>query len=61
MLPAVALSGALLFLSGCGIKGPLYLPDASKTGKAPSATQPQHPSQPATGADHSKPATTTTQ
>ncbi|WP_240794440.1 lipoprotein [Azoarcus sp. DD4] len=52
MLPAVALSGALL-LSGCGIKGPLYLPDPAKTRPVTSTrTQPQ--SQPTTGADHSK-------
>lgn len=27
LLPVAALIGALLLLSGCGQKGPLYLPD----------------------------------
>lgn len=56
MLPAVALSGAL-FLSGCGIKGPLYMPDPAKTRPARTQSQqpqPQLPAEPVTGADHSK-------
>lgn len=53
MLPAAALISALL-LSGCGIKGPLYLPAKAQTANATGA-------QPVSGADHNKPSPTATQ
>ncbi|NMG66523.1 hypothetical protein GPA19_16375 [Azoarcus indigens] len=55
-LPAAALTGALV-LSGCGIKGPLYLPGSQpKSSSSSSSSQIERPSA-QTGADHNKPTT----
>lgn len=56
-LPAAALTCALV-LSGCGIKGPLYLPGSQpkSSSNSNSSSQIERPSA-QTGADHSKPTT----
>ena len=56
---AAATCGAIL-LAGCGIKGPLFIPQPPKpvARPAPTPTPAQAPAtSPAPGADHNKPAT----
>ena len=48
----------LLVLGGCGIKGPLYLPQPPKPAAKPAPKPAPAPAAtPAPGADHNKPAT----
>lgn len=42
-LPMLAISLALLSLSGCGLKGPLYFPPTDKTSSPPAPTQDSTP------------------
>jgi predicted small lipoprotein YifL len=51
MLPAVVL--VVLAASGCGLKGPLYLPEKSDVTirPAPAATAPEAPAEPAPAAE----------